>query len=160
MKKIIIALVTLILIGAGIAYYFGFYTYFVKQEVNEPIPTVQSGSATSAKSPKTIAQGSFVPIDIIHKGSGTAKILNIDAKSILRFEDFSVTNGPDLYVYLSRSEKPDSNLESLGGYIELGRLKGNVGDQNYNFPPDANTYRTVVIWCKKYGVLFSYAVLR
>lgn len=69
-----------------------------------------------------------------------------------------MTNGPDLYVYLSNSNTPTRDEKSLGQYVNLGRLKGNVGNQNYEIPELASGYTTAVIWCKKFSVLFSYAV--
>jgi len=61
-------------------------------------------------------------------------------------------------VYLSNVEKPNGTVASLREYIDLGLLKGNKGSQNYVIPEGYENYYTVVIWCKQYGVLFSYAV--
>jgi hypothetical protein len=79
---------------------------------------------------------------------------------MLRFEDFRVTNGPDLYVYLSQNPKPTRDESSLGAFIDLGKLKGNSGNQNYEITEDITGYNTAVIWCKRFGVLFSFAVLQ
>jgi hypothetical protein len=58
-------------------------------------------------------------------------------------------------VYLAKA--PD--LE--GGFHDLGRLKGNEGNQNYNVPSEADPekYRVVVIWCRAFSVPFGYAEL-
>ncbi|OGN04524.1 MAG: hypothetical protein A3B99_00955 [Candidatus Yanofskybacteria bacterium RIFCSPHIGHO2_02_FULL_44_12b] len=107
-----------------------------------------------------MVQGSFVEVDLVHKGSGTAKIIEADGKRILRLENFEVTNGPDLYVYLSESRTPGNDLKSIDKYIILGPLKGNKGDQNYEIPSPFVGYDTAIIWCQKFGVLFSYALMQ
>ena len=70
-------------------------------------------------------------------------------------------DGPDLFVYLSETKTPTGNLDSLGDYIDLGSLKGNKGNQNYELSAniDISSYNSVVIWCKQFGVLFPYAVI-
>lgn len=145
---------------AGVVYYFGFYTYFIKTEVHEELP--RQGGTPGAVEPqmRTVAVGSFGEIDIVHKGSGQAKLIEIDGKTFLRLENFNVTSGPDLYVYLSNSAKPTHNSEDLADYVDLGRLKATSGEQNYNVPTGAENYRTAVIWCKQFGVLFSFAVMK
>ncbi len=76
---------------------------------------------------------------------------------ILRLENFKATNGPDLYVYLS---KDPTGIDD--GIINLGRLKGNIGNQNYDIPEDASLeeYNNVLIWCKMFSVLFGSADLQ
>ncbi|MBI2065032.1 MAG: DM13 domain-containing protein [Candidatus Yanofskybacteria bacterium] len=144
----------------GVVYYFGFYTYFIKTEIHEELP-MPAASAPDSPAPqmRTIAFGSFGEIDFVHKGSGQAKLIEIDGKTILRLENFTVTSGPDLYVYLSNSTKPTHEIKDLGNYINLGRLKATSGEQNYEIPQSAEGYRTAVIWCKQFGVLFSFAVM-
>ena len=147
-------LLILILILAGI-YFSGVYTYFLKTEVSEELPSIDNKQEMAV-----LAEGFFGEIDFIHKGSGQASLIQSDDKVILRFEDFEVTNGPDLYVYLTKGENPTGDLNSLGNYLNLGLLKGSKGNQNYELPAGAEGYNTAVIWCKKFGVLFSYAVLK
>lgn len=164
MKKIILALITVaVLVLVGI-YYFGFHTYFVEDRVSEELPQMTpSGQQPVSQEPRIIKQGNFVDADFFHKGSGNAYILEYpDARKILRFENFETVNGPDLYVYISKSSNPTSDLKDLGEYIDLGRLKGNIGDQNYDLPQNISItdYQSAVIWCKKFGVLFPYAVFR
>ena len=155
---ILIGITIFITLIAVTDYYFGFHTYFQKTEVHDPLP--KSINLPEADiSYKTIVQGSFVEVDLIHKGSGTARIIEGGDKRYLRLEDFEVTNGPDLYVYLSESKTPGNNLKSIDKYISLGLLKGNAGNQNYDIPKPFQGYDTVVIWCQKFGVLFTYAVM-
>ncbi len=136
-------------------FYFRFHTYFQRTQVNEALPI-----ASTSISPRTMVQGQFVEVDIVHKGSGTARIIEQEGKRYLRFENFQVTNVPGLYVYLSESKAPGNELKSLDKYISLGRLKGNVGDQNYEIPEPFRGYDTAVIWCQQFGVLFSYAIMQ
>lgn len=99
--------------------------------------------------------GSFMDGDGLHKAEGTAKVINLsDGKTFLRLENLKTTNGPDLYVYLS-TDKDASD------FVNLGRLKGNIGNQNYEIPTgtDLSKYGNVLIWCKAFSVLFGSAEL-
>jgi len=112
--------------------------------------------------PVIVARGIFTEIDLIHKGSGTATIYQLaDNSRILRLEDFSVTNGPDLRVILTVRSAPRKPEEVGTDYIELGQLKGNIGNQNYAVPAevDLNVYKGVVIYCLPFQVVFSTASL-
>lgn len=110
--------------------------------------------------PTALAMGSFIDIDPIHGAEGSATIYQLpDGARVLRFEDFRSKNGPDLHVYLS-TEAPTSTFAGLGGdEIHLGALKGNVGNQNYEVPADVDLsqYRSVVIYCVPFRVVFSTA---
>ncbi len=109
--------------------------------------------------PAAEVRGTFRDADNFHRGSGTATVYGLpDGKRILRFENFAVTNGPALSVYLVRSA--DGNVDS--GYLDLGKLKGNKGDQNYEIPTgtDLSAYKSVVIWCVPFRVTFSVAALQ
>ncbi len=110
--------------------------------------------------PTVIVMGSFIDIDPIHGAEGSATIYELpDGGRVLRFEDFRSKNGPDLHVYLS-TEAPTSTFAGLGeGEIHLGALKGNVGNQNYDIPQDIDLsqYRSVVIYCVPFSVVFSTA---
>ncbi len=104
------------------------------------------------------AQGSFVDADAFHLGSGSATIFQQGDTSVLRLEDFMVTNGPDLHVLLVENiDGTDS--DSLGEYVDLGSLKGNIGDQNYEIPADVDLskYEGVLIYCMPFHVVFSTA---
>ncbi len=110
--------------------------------------------------PTALATGSFIDIDPIHGAVGSATIYQLPAGDrVLRFEDFRSKNGPDLHVYLS-TEAPKSTFAGLGeAEIHLGALKGNVGNQNYEIPADIDLsrYRSVVIYCVPFKVVFSTA---
>ena len=105
--------------------------------------------------------GSFRDADSFHKGSGTATIyLGSDGKSVLRLEDFRVTNGPELHVLLVPNDDPQGR-DDVEGYLGLGKLKGNMGNQNYFLPDgeDGSGYGSVVIYCRPFQVVFSVATL-
>ena len=100
--------------------------------------------------------GTFVGVgDGIHDAQGNAFTIPLeDNSNILRLENFKSTNGPDLYVYLAT----DDNASE---FINLGKLKANNGNQNYEIPEnsDLNKYNKVLVWCKAFGVLFGSAEL-
>ncbi len=104
----------------------------------------------------SLFSGEFVGVnDGIHNAEGLAKVIQLDdASMILRLENFRATNGPDLYVYLATDN-------SASDFVDLGRLKGNIGNQNYEIPEgtDFSRYDTVLIWCKAFSVLFGSAKL-
>ena len=88
-----------------------------------------------------------------HNAEGTAKIIQINDQTFLRFENFQVTNGPDLRVYIT----PDGDVKNG---IHLEKLKGSKGDQNYLLENiDVNEYDTVVIYCQPFGAYFGQAEL-
>ena len=161
MRKPVLIGIIIVLIGIAI-YASGAYTYFQERRVTETMPAVDQSADTEAPivEPVVVKEGQFVNADFFHTGEGIAKIIAYpDGKNILRFENFSVINGPDVYVYLTTTITPTSDINSLGSYIDLGPLKGNIGDQNYELPSGAEGYTTVALWCKRFGVLFPYAVM-
>jgi hypothetical protein len=97
-------------------------------------------------------EGVFVGVnDGIHNAEGQSKVILLDdGRELLRLEDFKSTNGPDLYVYLST----DTDATDI---VNLGKLKANVGNQNYEIPEgtDLKKYNKVLIWCKSFSVLFG-----
>jgi hypothetical protein len=131
-------------------------------EPSEP-PASEPPVVTQAPAPQivTLAQGSFIPLGR-YSGEGTAIVLNDGSEQrFVRFENFSTDNGPDLRVYLSAS---DANADSAAfddDFIDLGVLKGNIGDQNYEIPPDVDLsiYDTVVVWCVRFSTPFTAADL-
>jgi hypothetical protein len=124
----------------------------INQSLSEQ-QTSQTGNETS----NLLSTGSFVGVgDGIHDAQGIAKVIPIEGGSnVLRFEDLVVTNGPDLYVYLSTDK-------SASDFVDVGRLKANIGNQNYPIPAgtDMTKYDTVLIWCRAFSVLFGSADLK
>ena len=111
-----------------------------------------------------LASGMFRDADSFHKGSGTATIYRLpDGMGALRFENLDVTNGPDLRVLLSTHPDPQNKAElNEAGYLHIGKLKGNRGNQNYELPPDADleSFGSVIIYCMPFHVIFSVAPLQ
>jgi len=100
--------------------------------------------------------GTFTGVgDGIHDAQGDAYTIPLeDGSTVLRLENFQSTNGPDLFVYLSTDENASE-------FINLGVLKANKGNQNYQIPDDVDLskYNKVLIWCKSFSVLFGSAEL-
>ena len=124
-------------------------------------PTKTMGDAIPEAEMKMLAQGSFY--SVIHSGAGQAVLYQLaDGSRILRLQDFEVDNGPDLHVYLVPIDPvPSSVGEEIPGSVDLGALKGNIGDQNYEIPADLDLsqFKSVVIWCQPFRVPFSAAPL-
>jgi hypothetical protein len=123
-----------------------------------------SESAPAARAQSRLAAGRFGVVDGIHKGEGAATLVRLpDGQIVLRLEDdFRVTNGPDLYVYLSGSAAPRTSAElHEPAAFEVAQLKGNVGGQNYALPEglDLSKFRSVVIYCRRFTTVFSTAQL-
>lgn len=125
----------------------------------EASPTPEPSPTPSE--PIALLTGSFTQIDRLHGAEGRAVIYQLpDGQLVLRLEDLNAQNGPDLYVGLSGAVMPRSNQELFDqGYLELARLKGNQGNQNYELPSDLDLdlYRSAVIYCKAFSVIFSTA---
>ena len=110
-----------------------------------------------------VKMGQFRDGDRFHKGSGAATVYRLpDGSHVLRLETLDVTNGPGLVVILSPHPDPTNSLEvRQPGYVEIARLKGNKGNQNYTLPGDVDpaSFGSVVIYCKPFNVVFSVAPL-
>jgi hypothetical protein len=111
--------------------------------------------AAQSGAPQIAAASEFISLD--HGTSGTALVVALpDGGVTLRFEDLDTSNGPDLYVVLTPHAADSRNYD---GRLQLGRLKGNRGDQNYEIPPgtDLTAFRSVVIWCERFSSPFGAA---
>ena len=154
---------TILVIVALIAVAGGWYLFrperlFVNARVNEEFP---AAGKTAAASSGTLFDGQFH--DGAHKTAGTASIHRLaDGTRVLRLANFETSNGPDVHVYLVAAEDAkDNDTVTRAGFVELGSLKGNIGDQNYDVPADTDLskYRAVTIWCRRFGVNFGTAPL-
>ena len=122
---------------------------------------VEEPMMEAMEEPEVVAllTGEFEDGDPFHTGEGTATVYRLaDGRHVVRFENFRVRNGPDLRVILTPIGREDVLAD---GYIELGELKGNVGNQNYFFPEgiDPGDYAAVIIYCWPFRVVFAEAVL-
>lgn len=129
----------------------------VDQEMSEGMPDAMEGA-------EEVKSGALRDADRFHRGSGVATIYRLaDGSHILRLDDLEVTNGPDLHVILTPHPNPSGRDQVASeGYVDLGKLKGNVGSQNYAIPPevDVDAQSTMVIYCKPFHVIFSVAPLQ
>ena len=169
---------TIILIGIlAIAIYL-IYPIFKEIEVNEESPLIKDNLDSmnaeekaemnkiieemkdnvvqgddSMPKAKVISQGDFVAR--AHDVKGKALLIKNGNDKILRFEDFETINGPDLRIYLS-------NELGIDDAVELSKIKATKGNVNYNVPSNVDTkkYNKVLVWCKQFRVLFSYAELK
>ena len=190
-RPLVSAIAAAIVLGVGAWLVFGFFglqTLFIDEEVAEANPFVAGPGASGlaadetteemadamnkamdvagksgddpvdepmAEGVTTLAEGSF--IGRAHPTTGLAKVITDGNQRFLRFEGFETDNGPDLNVYLATGS-PDGSPED---FIDLGDLKGNIGDQNYELPDDVDLdrYTTVFIWCVRFSVAFGTAPL-
>jgi Electron transfer DM13 len=152
----------LALVVLAIALFAAWYAFrperlVVNRPVNESLPGAQGSS-----SPQAIESGTFY--GVIHPTTGTATVYRLgDGDRFLRFTNFRTSNGPDVHVYLvAADDAKDSTTVKRADYIDLGTIKGNIGDQNYTLGTDLDLskYRTVSIWCKRFAVNFGAAPLR
>ena len=111
--------------------------------------------------PKESARAAFRSLE--HTTTGQAIVTEFpDGRRVVRFEDFETSNGPDLRVYLSAGSSDAAFGKEYGeDFVELGRLKGNLGNQNYEIPAgtDLAKYRNAVVWCARFSVGFGVATL-
>jgi len=178
MNKLFLAIAAVLIFGTVTA--FAISPYFTESTVDEALP---SGALLQPMMDETMmdetmmdetmmdetmmdeTMNEIVPIsysgefigagDGIHDAQGIAYTIPIeDGSNVLRLENFQSTNGPDLFVYLATDENA---LE----FVNLGVLKANNGNQNYEIPDntDLDKYSKVLIWCKSFSVLFGSAIL-
>jgi hypothetical protein len=117
--------------------------------------------ALALAEPTALESGSFVSAE--HDTAGTVTIYKLNnSDRTLRLTNFHTSNGPDVHVYLTSAEKVNSNGDVIAGkYLDLGTLKGNIGNQNYSIPEtvDLNDFHSVSIWCARFRVNFGAAQL-
>lgn len=170
MKKIIIIILGLVVLGLG---WYLISPLFVNQVVDEQNPLQAQSDSVVLPSDIIIGQdvvmdepmmdmpesfsmknAVFRSADRFHKGSGDVLIVFDSEQTFLRFENFTVTNGPDLYVTLN------TEMNGQGEHLILERLKGNIGSQNYDISGiDLSEYESVTIYCKAFSTLFASANL-
>jgi hypothetical protein len=132
--------------------YFEPQKLFIDDEVNEALP-----AAAASTQPTELASGEFRGLE--HGASGHALLIEVEGERYLRFENFETSNGPDLRVYLSAAPSTSDEGAFDDDYVELGELKGNIGNQNYAIPADVDlsSFRSAVIWCKRFSAGFAVA---
>jgi hypothetical protein len=154
-----------IVVLAGGWYAFRPERLFVDRTVNESLGSVTSAGAMSSgvatAGPATLAMGKFH--SNAHDTKGNAAVIDLGGgRRVLRLTNFATSNGPDVRIYLvaAADARDDATVKSAG-FVELGGMKGNIGDQNYEIPAsiDLGSYRTVTVWCRRFSVNFGSAPL-
>jgi hypothetical protein len=116
------------------------------------------------KEVKTLETGNFH--GKVHQTSGRATVYQqSDGKLVLRLTNFKTSNGPDVHVILVAAKDADDDanfLKNDTARVELGKLKGNEGDQNYEIPKgtDLSKFQTVSIYCERFNANFGAAPLQ
>jgi hypothetical protein len=151
------ALVGALVIVLAVAWYaFRPEGLFIDRRVQEELPAANGGTQLQA-----IASGSFH--SVVHPTEGNATIYQVgDGNRVLRLSSFRTTNGPNVHVYMVAAEDAKDNASvKRAGFVDLGHIKGNVGDQNYVVGPEVDLakYRTVSIWCQRFSLNFGAAPL-
>jgi len=164
----IVAALVLVIVG----WYLG-SPLFIRTTANETLPSAAVSPTTAAatrplgaapivstEAPLTVlARGELQFVDGLHNGKGPVTLLRIGDGRFLRFENVAITNAPDVHVYLAR-ETGGKWSEATSLY--LGALKATNGSFNYDIPAsiDLAPYRSVVVWCRAFAVLVTWADLR
>jgi hypothetical protein len=172
-------IVAVLLIGGGLGlYWFQPWKLFTSKTVNEALPSVDlvppppaptvtaTPSAPGPAAPRNtlLATGKLITHE--HKTSGTVRLVRLaDGRTQLVVADLSTSDGPDLRVWLTDQPVLEGragwHVFDDGRYVELGRLKGNRGNQVYEVPAgtDLTGLVSVTIWCKRFSVSFGAAAL-
>ena len=177
---------TAVVAVAALCYLFRPDALVISKTVNEPFPATQHVMSAMAESPGMAKSGSAMsetpamapsamaadePVKLAggrfhtnaHKTGGLATIYRLpDGRRVLRLTEFATSNGPDVRVYLvAAGDVQSEDAAKQAGFVDLGALKGNIGDQNYDVPAglDLSRYRAVSIWCRRFSVNFGAAPL-
>jgi hypothetical protein len=153
-RNVLVAGVLGVIVAAVGLVWFQPQKLFIDQTVNEAAPAVSGTSSDDATT--TSLDGTFSSLSKDTSGRAIVSELS-DGSRVLRLEDFETSNGPDVRVYLSAGEDGSYGKD----FVDLGGLKGNVGNQNYAIPSgtDLDRYDTAVIWCRRFTVAFGAAEL-
>jgi len=172
--------------AAALWYLFRPDALVISKTVNEPLPAAEhsmsamAGSPGMTKSASAMAEAPAMAPSAIaaeepvklgggrfhtnaHKTHGLATIYRLpDGRRVLRLTEFATSHGPDVRVYLvAAGDVQSEDAAKQAGFVDLGALKGNIGDQNYNVPAglDLSRYRAVSIWCRRFSINFGAAPL-
>ncbi len=177
---------TAVVAAAALWYLFRPDALVISKTVNEPLPAAEhsmsamAGSPGMTKSESAMAEAPAMapsamaaeePVKLAggrfhtnaHKTHGLATIYRLpDGRRVLRLTEFATSNGPDVRVYIvAAGDVQSEDAAKQAGFVDLGALKGNIGDQNYDVPAglDLSRYRAVSIWCRRFRVNFGAAPL-
>lgn len=140
---------------------FSVHTLFYDEVVNEDFAARADPESDRSGGPVAVSSGEFHAV--AHPGAGQAIVYRLeDGSYVLRLENLDVFNGPDLYVYaVAAGDATDDETVLEAGFLNLGRLKGNQGDQTYALPKnfDPEKHRAISVWCRRFSVNFATAPL-
>ena len=141
--------------GLGMAFWYLASPLWIDRVVNETLAETDTA--------EILATGSFDGVDRVHQAMGDVTLLRqMDGQVVLQFAGFEVTNGPDLKVWMVSHDSPqDGSDVKKSEQLRLSPLKGNIGDQAYTLPAgtDVAAFKSVVIYCQQFGILFASAPL-
>jgi len=158
------------LVGAALAafvlVYFAPQDLFIDTSISDPVPTAANSPTTftpsnappvTSAAPLVLAHGTFRSGE--HRTTGTALLLKLaDGRTFVRLQDLDTSNGPDVRIWLSAADAQASDgIVHSSEYVDLGGLKANHGNQNYLVPTgtDLPSFRSVVVWCRRFEVVFG-----
>jgi len=159
--------------AAVLAWYLG-SPLFIRTYTNEALPAVSAApsaaaaaTAAATAAPATAAQpvarvvaaGELQFVDSIHNGMGPVQLVALGDQRFVRFDGVAITNAPDVHVYLA---KETGGKWSEASSLYLGPLKATNGSFNYELPAGSGVadYRSVVVWCRQFRVLITWADLK
>nr|WP_239151990.1 DM13 domain-containing protein [Virgisporangium aurantiacum] len=160
--------VVAVAVGAGL-YWFEPWRLVTSTTVNEslatpPAPSASVSASAAPAAPQVVLRGAFVTHE--HETKGDVRVVrHPDGRHTLELVDLDTSDGPDLRVWLSdqpvREGTSGWRVFDDGRWVELGKLKGNRGNQVYEIPAEADltALRSVAIWCKRFSVSFGAAAL-
>ena len=162
------SVIAVLAVGAAFGlYWFQPWKLVTNKQISDPIPSVAAvpsgpGQAGQAPVSRLLATGRFVSHE--HTTTGTAQLVQLaDRRRQVVLVNLATSDGPDLRVWLSDQNVTASGSRVFddGRHLELGRLKGNLGNQVYDVPAgvDLSQFRSVTIWCKRFSVSFGAAEL-
>jgi hypothetical protein len=159
--KLIVGSIVVVMLAIG-WYLFRPELIFINRTVNETLPaSAVTASATPNAAATVLTTGRFH--SVAHETTGMATIHQLsDGKRLVRLTAFETSNGPDVRVYLvAAHDASDNETVTRAGFIDLGAMKGNRGDQNYEVPAniDLSQYQAVTVWCRRFSVNFATAPL-
>ena len=170
-RLLVLAVPLVVVVGAVVLVWFQPQKLFIDERVEDTIPVVPAmedsdesdetpAQPAEPSEPVLRASGEFVSLD--HATSGTVRVLELaDGSRVVRLEGLDTDNGPDLFLYLSTTPADGDEAAFDDDFVNLGRMKGNQGDQNYVLPADVDLsrFRSVVIWCDRFNSAFGAADL-
>lgn len=169
MKKIVLALVSLAVLGVGAFSVAGASRLVNLKDLAGPTstpvattPLASSSQPVNPTPPSSIvaqAGGQFVTVEQDHATTGTARIVTENGQRYIEFDAaFDTARGPDVNVVLHKGAEIPVNLTE-GDYVTIAPLQSFTGAQRYLLAADVNLndYQTVGIWCREFNVTFGYA---